>query len=102
MYQATMLESYETYKNGKKQDDVVVAANYDGDNVNVKIHDKVKGKKTNLKMTDDELFDLFTHKQAPKSLMSRLESFKGQRKKKSTRRKRNGRKRRKHTRRRRK
>lgn len=64
---------YETYENGKKREDVVMKADYDGKDLEVNVNDRVKNQSTYLQLTNDELFDLMAHRHTEKSLMSQLE-----------------------------
>lgn len=64
---------YETYENGKKREDVVMKADYDGKDLEVNVNDRVKNQSTYLQLTNDELFDLMSHKHTQKSLMNQLE-----------------------------
>lgn len=65
--------NYTTFENGKKRDDVVMRADYDGADLEVNVNDRVKNQSTYLQLTNDELFDLMSHRHTQKSLINQLE-----------------------------
>lgn len=64
---------YQAYENGKKRDDVILEADYDGKELEVSVDDKIKNKTAYLQLTNEELFDLMTRKHREQGLIKQLE-----------------------------
>lgn len=64
---------YEVYKNGKQREAVDMTADYDGKDLEVNVADRVNNKSAYLQLTNDELFDLISHKHTDKGLLNQLE-----------------------------
>lgn len=64
---------YEAYENGQPTGNVSMKADYDGDDLEVNIMDKLKNKETYLQLSNDQLFDLMSHNHTEQSLIKQLE-----------------------------
>lgn len=64
--------TYQAYEKGKQKKDIAIKADYDGRELDLVVKDHVKKNNTHLQMTNDELFDFFSHKQSSKNLMEKL------------------------------
>lgn len=64
--------TYQAYEKGKQKKDIAIKADYDGRELDLVVKDHVTKNNTHLQMTNDELFDFFSHKQSSKNLMEKL------------------------------
>lgn len=64
--------TYQAYEKGKQKKDIAIKADYDGRELDLVVKDHVKKNNTHIQMTNDELFDFFSHKQSSKNLMEKL------------------------------
>lgn len=65
---------YQSYENGIPKENVSMKADYDGDDLEVNIKDKMKKKETYLQLSNDQLFELMSHNHTEQSLMKQLEN----------------------------
>jgi len=63
---------YSTFYNGIPKEDVVLNANYDGYDLNVKTVDKLNHNTSYLQMNNDSILELLTHSESETDLINRL------------------------------
>jgi hypothetical protein len=64
---------YQVYENGVPKENVSMKADYDGDDLEINIMDRMKNKESYLQLSNDQLFDLMSHKHTKQSLIQQLE-----------------------------
>jgi len=65
--------SYQSYKNGEKQEDIELKGDYDGNDLEVNVNNKIQNKSSYIQLTNDDLIDLMTHDKKETHLEALLE-----------------------------
>lgn len=61
------------FENGRRKQDVEMKADYDGNDLEISVNDVLHNKKSQIQLSNEDLFDIMIKKQPSEDLMTRLQ-----------------------------